>query len=306
MNILRSLVLMLDLAVASFAGAHCSDFLDDCFPTGEAIALLAPFEDCSDEQKNISVNFRRCNLRCLDAFHHGKRVWVFCPPHCEPSLPLYISTTIDSFSDIWGPLWKFKDKDNPDKSSAYVVGSGSIVQWQHDPRTSPELIEERFCHWICNEELEDDTHDKSGPGTNLPYIPFDGKEKLLIGAPTKDSSAPESLKLWTVNQRCSIPISKVRTRLREAGRLCIVGASKPYHYNDSNQYQLQVGYSGVNASATRQYKRVPDRASKIFLSSSGPWSRKSGIPRSWRICMALRYPSVHTTLNVCLLHNSSA
>ena len=258
------MVLMLDLAVASYAGAHCSDFLGDIFSTNNTIALLAPFVDCSDKLKNSSVNFRRCSLQCLDAFHLGRGVWVFCPPDCEPSLPLYLSTTIDGFSDTWGPLWKLKDEDSPDKYSAYVVGSGSIVQWQHDWPRSPELIEERFCHWICNEELEDDTHDKHGQGTNFPYMPFDGTEKLLIGAPT-NASAAISPNPWTVNPRCSIPISEARTRLQEAGRLCIVGASKPYHYNDSNQYQLQVGYGGVNASATRQYKRVPGQSLKKIL-----------------------------------------
>jgi hypothetical protein len=135
----------------------------------------------------------------------------------------------------WGPLWKLKDQNNPDKYSAYVVGSGSIVQWQHDSLTSPALIKERFCHWMCNEELEDGPHDKLGQGTNLSYIPFDGTEQLLIGAPTTSAAAVSS-EVWAVNPRCSVPISEVRTRLREAGRLCIVGASKPYHYNDSNQY----------------------------------------------------------------------
>ena len=132
MNVLRVMVLMLDLAVASYAGAHCSDFLGDMFSTNNTIALLAPFVDCSDKLKNSSVNFRRCSLQYLDAFHLGRGVWVFCPPDCEPSLPLYFSTTIDGFSDIWGTLWKLKDEDSPDKYSAYVVGSGSIVQWQHN------------------------------------------------------------------------------------------------------------------------------------------------------------------------------
>jgi hypothetical protein len=140
---------MLDLAVASYAGAHCSDFLGDILSADDAIALLTPFVDCSDRLKKSSVNFRRCNLQCLDTFHLGRGVWVFCPPDWEPSLPLYLSSTIDSFSDIWGPLWKLKDQGNPDKYSAYVVGSGSIVQWQHDWLTSPELLEERFCHWIA-------------------------------------------------------------------------------------------------------------------------------------------------------------
>ena len=260
---------MLDLAVASFAGAHCSDTLMNhaagAFSTDKAIALLAPFKDCSDELTKSSVTFRRCNLQCLDAFHRGKGVWVFCPPNCEPSLPLYISATIDCFSEIWGPLWKLKDQQNPDKYSAYVVGNGSIVQWEYNEFTCPKLIEERFCHCISNKELEAGTDDKPARGTEDPYIPFDGKEKLLIGAPTNSSSPSVPLEPWTVNQRCSVPISKVRTQLREAGRLCMVGVSKPYHYNDSNQYQLQVGYSGVNVSATRQYKRVPGQSLKDIL-----------------------------------------
>lgn len=154
MNTLRILVLALDLAVASYACAHCSDILDDNFSTDDVIALLAPFEDCPVDLKKCSVNLRRCNLQCLDAFHLGRCVWVFCPPECEPSLPLYISTTIDAFSDIWGPLWKLKDQDNPDKYSTHIVGSGSVVQWKHNQLSSPELRDERFCHWISNEEFE--------------------------------------------------------------------------------------------------------------------------------------------------------
>lgn len=30
---------------------------------------------------------------------------------------------------------------------------------------------------------------------------------------------------------------------------------EPYYYNDSISYELQAGYSGINASVTRQYKR---------------------------------------------------
>jgi len=158
----------------------------------------------------------------------------------------------------------FKDPDSPGKYSAYVVGGGSIVQWQHDPLKNPMLVEERFCHWINNEELEDGKNGKSVPISSLPYFPFDGTERLLIGAPTEGLSMGSSSP-WTTNPRCLVPISKFRTRLQESGRLCIVGASKPYHYNDSNQYQLQIGYSGVNASATRQYKRLPGQTLKEIL-----------------------------------------
>ncbi|KAF8846649.1 hypothetical protein BDZ45DRAFT_812167 [Acephala macrosclerotiorum] len=214
-NVLRTLVLMLDLAVVSYAGAHCSDTLSEFLsPAGDVITLLQPFEDCSDKLKECSVKLRRCKLKCLDSFHRGRGAWVFSSPGCQPSLPLYLSATIDGFSDIWGPLWKMKDQDNPERYTAYVVGN------------------ETFCHWICNQELEDGEHDIPGRESNLLYIPFDGTEKLLIGAS------------WHLNPRCSSPISAFRTRLQEAGRLCMIGTSKPYHYNDSNQYQLQVGYSG--------------------------------------------------------------
>ena len=260
MNTLRLLVITIDLSVASYAGAHCSDFPSDMSPAIDGLCLLAPFDDCSDFDKARSVRLRRCQLECLDAFHHGKAVWAFCPPYVNTSLPLYLSAAIDGFSDIWGPLWKLKDKIDPSKYSAYVVGGGSIVQWNHDPIKYPELVnKELFCHWISNEELENGTHDES-----VAYAPFDGTERLLIGAPNGTAVAT-SKGAWSPNPRCSASISIARTRLREAGRLCIVGASKPYHYNDSNQYQLQVGYSGVNASATRQYKRVPGQSLKDIL-----------------------------------------
>ncbi|KAG4438858.1 hypothetical protein IFR05_005647 [Cadophora sp. M221] len=264
-NILRLLVITLDLAVASYAGAHCSDFPDQISTYIDGLSLLAPFEDCSDDEKKRSIGFLRCQLECLDIFHHGKSVWVLCSPVFESCLPFALLTTIDSFSDIWGPLWKLTDRDIPGKYWSYVVGGGSIVKWEHNSSSCPELMNgEVFCHWISNEELESDTSDTSDRGTGFSYAPFDGTEKLLIGAPAGNTAAA-SQQPWNRNVRCSAPISEARTRLREAGRLCIVGAARPYHYNDSNQYQLQVGYSGVNVSATRQYKRVPGQSLKEVL-----------------------------------------
>lgn len=103
-NVLRLLVMTLDLAVASYAGAHCSEVLDGSFPTSNEISPLATFEDCSDDREKVSTTFKKCHLQCLDRFLHGKGVWVFCPPNCKPSPSLYLSTTIDKFADIWGPL----------------------------------------------------------------------------------------------------------------------------------------------------------------------------------------------------------
>jgi len=229
-NILRLLVHMLDLAVASYAGAHCSDFIQENLQTEDSIALLAPFKDWSNKPKRGSLNFRRCNLQCLDQFHLEKPIWMFCSDLCEPSLPLYLSTTIEAFGDIWGPLWKLKDQENPQQYSAYVVGSGSIVQWPYHEPTSPPLYEELFCHWISNEEWEGNTGEGSGRKFSTTYAPFIGTEKLLIGAPTHNSSSVLGQRNLIVNPRCSITISEARSHLREVGRLCIVGATRPYHY----------------------------------------------------------------------------
>lgn len=154
-----------------------------------------------------------------------------------------------------------RNQESPDKYLAYVVGGGTILPWQHNPLKSPKLVDERYCHWICNEDLETETPETESTPLS---INFDGTEKLLIGALTNNYNAVPS-DSWIVNSKCSRPIRDAKTQLREAGRLCIIGASKPYHYNDSNQYQLQAGYSGVNASATRQYKRVPGQSFKVLI-----------------------------------------
>lgn len=204
--------------------------------------------------------FRRCKLQCLDAFHSGQGVWVFCPPSCNPLSPLYISATIKSFSDIWGPVWKLRDQNDLNKYTAYVVGNGSIIPWKHDERMPDKLEEERFCHWVSEEEQEDGTLNTR----SLTFSPFDGSERLLIGAPT-DAPVITPPAPWIANPRCSIVVSEARRRLQEAKQLCIVGASRPYHYNDSNQYQLQVGYGGVNATIMRNYKRAAGQSLKEIL-----------------------------------------
>ncbi|KFY16390.1 hypothetical protein V492_01375 [Pseudogymnoascus sp. VKM F-4246] len=256
-NVLLALVLSLDFAVVSYAGAHCSS-MDR--PAGhDLIDIFEPLRGGLRRPMGSFI-FRRCKLQCLDAFHSGNGVWVFCPPSCNPLSPLYISGTISSFSDIWGPVWKLRDQNDPEKYTAYVVGNGSIISWKDDLRSHNKLEEERLCHWVSDEEQEDGALDTR----NLTYSLFDGTERLLIGAPT-DAPVITNPTPWIANPRCSILVSEARRRLQETKRLCIVGASRPYHYNDSNQYQLQVGYAGVNATITRNYKRAAGQNLKEIL-----------------------------------------
>jgi hypothetical protein len=117
------------------------------------------------------------------------------------------------------------------------------------------LRKEVLCHWVS-----DDAWDEGfglDLSSNIDQRSFDGSEQLLIGAPT--------LAELESNSKCRLSISQARQNLRDMGRLCVLGAARPHLYSDGNQYQLQVGYSGVNASATKQYKRSAGQTLKKVL-----------------------------------------
>lgn len=257
-RILQLLVHILDLAVVSYAGAHLRNFVQEYLQQHEhRVDLLGPFSDSTSAPH--SVVFQRCPLQCLGAFLHDKLVWVFSSSLWNSRSPLYLSTCIEVFADIWGPLWKAKDPSNQNRSTAYIVGNGSIVPWQHFVHRAPRLEGEVFCHWMADDEWEND----AGAGflDNVP-ISFDGSETLLIGAQTNVQTGERVL---AVNSTCAIAVSAAREHLRDVGRLSILGTQRPYRYNDGVEYQLQVGYSGVNATIAKQYKRVPGQSLKNIL-----------------------------------------
>jgi hypothetical protein len=107
----------------------------------------------------------------------------------------------------------------------------------------PPLEQELFCHWVDDEAWDEDVG--SLLSSNVDLRLFNGLEDLPIGAPTLEIGA------FNINDKCQLSASKARQRLRGMGRLCILGAKRQYRYNNGSQYQLQVGYSRVNASATK-------------------------------------------------------
>jgi hypothetical protein len=157
-------------------------------------------------------------------------------------------------------LWREKATCDPEKFSAYIVGNGSIVPWKHTDLDPNRVNGEIFCHWISDEEWDDDSD--SSISTNSVQPVFSGMERLLIGAQDKTRVGKRTLE---VNSSCGIAISTAREHLKDLGRISVLGTAKPMRYNDCTQYQLHVGYSAVNAPITKQYKRVSGRPLKDVL-----------------------------------------
>lgn len=269
-NLVWLYVCMLDVGVVSYAGAHLNDIPSQFHPkdaSGIYLKLPSRSRLLPEAIEPLSITVRRCSLQCLDEFHDGKPVWIFSHRDWNPSGRLYLSTTVTAFADIWGPLWKGVDQKEPSKYAAYIVGNGSIHPWKHNQLRDPPLEQELFCHWVSDEMLDADIDPLSS--SDIDHRSFDGSEGLLIGAPTLGAVA------LNVNFKCQLSISKARQRLRDMGRLCILGAARPYSYSDGSQYQLQVGYSGVNASATKQYKRNAGQTLKKVLVEL--WTMEPGL-----------------------------
>lgn len=226
---IRLTVHLIDLGVMSYAGAHVNDFGKHCvLETPRIFNLLTPFsrglykadgiepylDDTMADEEVIAIQMQQCHLLCLDEFHDNQPVWVFSSPLWTPTAKLLLSTSLEPFADMWGPLWKaenvhtgatdrettstldgesgtsfrpISEDHNPSPRERqphylyYVVGNGRIVRWPHSEYSPILLTSEVFCHWISNRE---DVHSNSLDlaGEIYETDPFDGSEIMLIGA----------------------------------------------------------------------------------------------------------------------------
>jgi len=229
--VLRLVVNTIDLAVASYAGAHLDRF-DEKF-LGENVAVidvLGPFA-LSYKPQIPSIKLRRCQLQCLDMFHKSQPVWVFSSSDWEPHARLLLSTKIEDFADIWGPLWKVVNPKASNSYTRYTVGNGYIYKWKPHEATTSLLENETLCHWVANTTIECGPEDPSS--TEQLIFPdridedFDGNETLLIGAVAAGSERLAS------NGDCKFNISRSRSVLCEKGRVRMLGVVEEHTYKDS-------------------------------------------------------------------------
>lgn len=93
----------------------------------------------------------------------------------EASNDLYLATDIETFADVWGPVWKVADQFRPELIAKYNVRGGSIVPWPYDSDIHPKLrSNERLCHWKPNDEY---IHHRDADSANI------GMSSILSASP---------------------------------------------------------------------------------------------------------------------------
>ena len=138
----------LDAGVVAYESGHVSNVEKTCrINLGTFKLRVTPH----GPEHSKSLQYVTRGLNCLAGFFQEHDVWVLATE--EASNDLYLATDIETFADIWGPVWKVADQFRPDLIAKYNVRGGSIVPWPSDPNIHPELrSNERLCHWKSNTE----------------------------------------------------------------------------------------------------------------------------------------------------------
>ncbi|KAH8588573.1 hypothetical protein B0O99DRAFT_693388 [Bisporella sp. PMI_857] len=248
-------VQVLDLAILSYSLVHTESFgvlSDGTQPDEIIIPLQGLSKDFPDNIPHNSglISMRRRSLKCLDKFLRGGQVWVLHRSSFStyPDEPLYLSTTISAFADIWGPLWKSYPKDDPSKISCYFVGNGLILPWHQNyedgtqPRTGEVLS-----HWMprgSSSSFCDEPEIEAFGGFPPVQRSFNGEETLLIGAGETTRKAPG----LRFNPNCCTTPDQVDAILMNSGCRRPLGTSRSHTYVDNSQVNVQWGSGGFGPS----------------------------------------------------------
>lgn len=256
----RKAVLILDIGLVSYCGAHIERF--DHHFLGEDLDLAkitAAWTYITDGSEGIML--RRRSLRCLDGFLGSHKVWVFQSQFLwEDNAPLYLSTTMEEFSDIWGPVWAIKKTEDSSTILKYDAGPGSIISWPTEA-TTPGLEEnEVFCHWVALGEKE----------VKQPVALRQGM-KLLIGAATEIEKKTSQLK---ENEACRNRSQRVIQQLRSANMLEDLGTRAESRELAQESISMSLGAYGMSLGGTKTYKRRSGITHKDAICDS--WKHSDG------------------------------
>ena len=150
----------LDAGVVAYESGHVSNVEKTCIINLGTLKYRAT-PDGSEHSKSLQYISR--GLSCLAGFFQEQDVWVLAMK--EASNDLYLATDIETFADVWGPVWKVADRFRPDLIAKYNVRGGSIVPWPSDPDFHPKLrSNERLCHWKSNDEY---IHHRDADSANI-------------------------------------------------------------------------------------------------------------------------------------------
>jgi hypothetical protein len=265
-----SIVHTLDFAVLSYSGAHIEDF-DETYlgAPRDAFEIPGPFFIPDKDEKSQSekppspgICLRRRSLQCLDKFLHRK-VWVF---HLEAEAQnhdtLYLQTRIETFADVWGPLWKSIRKSKQDEIHELNVGNGTILPWPHNQLQGQPIItskDEVYCHWISwREPLANRKLLQKGLVKRHLHM----QDILLIGASTNPD-----LELKP-NDDCQRSLVKIKQDLNNIDALKHLKTARRDRIKDSQTVQVSAGGMGLTAGTSTTYKRRSGQTWKDALVES--------------------------------------
>lgn len=143
--ILRTTTILLDLGLVLYVGSHGSRLEET------SVGVRTTEIGVSCEAFGFTCSLQR--LACLDSFLDTRRVWVFdlydkiepeTPVRVPPSKGLFLLTTMDSFGDLWGPVWPIPTTDGK-LTKQYNVSKGVIhpISSKRNTRIDGAIP----CHW---------------------------------------------------------------------------------------------------------------------------------------------------------------
>ncbi|KAI9681904.1 MAG: hypothetical protein M1822_006981 [Bathelium mastoideum] len=237
----RKAIMILDLAVVSYCGAHIERF-DEKFLAEDLDLAKITTAWSYDRLCTEGIMLRRRRLRCLDGFLGGQQVWVLQSQALwQDSRDLYLSAEMDQFADIWGPVWAVRPSEDSDLVLKFNAGPGSISPLPVSQDSPPTEEGEIFCHWFRHDD------EPVEPLSGMP-----SRSRLLIGAGSVVEQTTSQLK---ENELCRNHRFAVLQQLRQANCVEELGTRRPTTYVAENQVTAQVGAYGVALGGSRVYKR---------------------------------------------------
>lgn len=178
---------VLDLVLVSHVYSHMEDFdhLSKYTSTTKKFQISSQgsgiIYDSVLSEKG-TMNFFRRTFKCLDGFLCSQQVQVLHGPDIDPKdlTELFLSTTLDAFADVWGPMWKITNAGRPMEILWYDLEHGSVVptsllSGKFGYAMAAELDEE-LCHWIPNNRLKQFERTLASTSPQITHL------RLIIGA----------------------------------------------------------------------------------------------------------------------------
>lgn len=146
--ILRTAMLLLDLALVSYVGSHGSRFNDKYMAiNSQQINVVGT----SGDEFSFRCYLQR--MACLDGFLDSRLVWVFelhsgastdVRAEQQSGKGMLLLTTMDAFGDLWGPVWSIPMNDG-NSIKQYNVSKGVIypISGKRSARADGAVP----CHW---------------------------------------------------------------------------------------------------------------------------------------------------------------